>query len=115
AGAGGGVEGWQRRWAASARRAGAEVAADGGTVADQPGGELGEQLRQHRNPAVEAAFDLGEAQRRTDLDGVGPDAESPQLGEPVDGDDECGAGSAEVDLDSPVGRARHDGGVRALL
>ena len=91
--------------------AGAEVAAEGGTVADQPGGELRPQLVEQRHPPVEQPLGLGEGERRADLDDVRADGERAQLGQPVDGDHERGAGAAEVDLDPPVRAAGDHRGV----
>ena len=54
-------------------------------------GELREQLREQRDAAVEPALDLGEGQRRTDLDPSSPTAKPRSSGEPVDRDDERGA------------------------
>ena len=95
----------QHRRAVTDGRAGAQVAAEGRTVADEPGGELREQLRQQRDVAVEAAFDLGERQGRPDLDVVGFDAQLPQFGQPVDGDHAIRPAGADVHLDAPVGGA----------
>ena len=53
------------------RRAGAEVAAERGAVADQPGRELREHLGQQRDLAVQPALDLGERQRGAEPDLVG--------------------------------------------
>ncbi len=106
------LQGEQRGRRVADRRAGAEVAAERGAVADQPRGELREQLGQQRHAAVETALDLGQRQRRADLDPVGVDDQAAQLGKAVDRDDRRGPRAAEIDLDTPVGRAGDEDGVR---
>ena len=55
------LQGEQDRRRVTDRRAGAEVAAEGGAVADQPRGELREQRGQQRQAPVQPALDLAEA------------------------------------------------------
>ena len=59
-----GVQGQQHRRCVADRRGGAEIAAQRGPVADQPGRELREQVGQQRHPAVKPGLDLRQAQRR---------------------------------------------------
>ena len=101
------VQGQQGGQRVPDRRAGAQVAAEGGSVADQPGGELGEDLGQQRNPSRQAALDLRQGQRRADLDRVVAHRQAAQLVEPVDGDGEGGPGVPDVQLHPPVGGAGH--------
>ncbi len=103
------VERQQRRCGVADGGGRAEVAPEGGAVADQPRGELREDLRQerHRDPAdLQALLDLGEGQRGADLDRLGGDRQLAQLGQPVEGDDVRRAQAAQVDLDTVVGGAR---------
>ncbi len=83
-----GAERQQRGTRVADRRAGAEVAADRGAVADERRGELRGQLGQQRHPAREPALDLGDRQRGADLDLVVADGELAQFGQPLDRDDE---------------------------
>ena len=76
-------------------------------------GELGDEVGDQGDTAVEGGLDLGEGERGADLDAVGADVERPQLGHPVDADDERRAGP-EVDLDAPVRGSGDEHGVGAL-
>ncbi len=92
----------------------ADVATDGGAVADQPGGELRPHLVQQRDAPCQQPLGLGQRQRRADLDAVGPDGERAQLRQPVDGHRQRGSRAPDVDLDPPVGAAGHHDSVRPL-
>ena len=77
----------QGRRGVADRRAGAEVAAEGRAVADQPRGELREQLGQQRHLAVQPALDLGQGERGAEPDLLVASTRQPaQLGQPVDRD-----------------------------
>ena len=102
-----GLQRQQRRGEVADRRGGREVAAEGGGVADQPGGEQRPHLVEQRHPSGQRALDLGERQRRPDLDRPLGAADLAQLGQPVDREAVRRPGAAQVDLDAPVGAARH--------
>jgi hypothetical protein len=96
------VEREQRGREVADRRRGAEVAADGGAVADEPRRELREHRIQQRHRAVQPALDLGERQRGPDLDVLTGLGEDPQLGEVVDRDQETRPRATQVGLDPEV-------------
>ena len=103
-----GVEGEESGRGVADRRTGAEVAADGRAVADQPRGELREHLREQRDAAGEEALGLGERDARADLHELVGEVERQQLGDAVDRHDQRFAATPDVDLDAPVGRPRDD-------
>ena len=109
----GGVQREQRGRGVADRRGGAEVAAERGPVADQPGRELREHLVEQRHPAGQPGLDLGQAQRGADVDVVAADRELAQLGDPLDADGQRGPGVPDVQLDAPVGGPGHQLRVRA--
>ena len=110
-----GVQREQHRRGVADRRGGAEVAAERGPVADQPGRELREQLVKQRHPAgprSQPGLDLRQAQRGADVDAVGADRELAQLLDPLDADGQRGPGVPDVQLDAPVGGPGHQPRVR---
>ena len=109
-----GVEGQQDGCRVTDGGGGGEVAAQRRAVADEARGELRKHAVQQRDPAVQGTLDLAEAQGCADLDDVVRHVELTQLGDAVDPDDDGRAGSAEVDLDAPVGRAGDEDGIRVV-
>ena len=67
---------------------------------------------QQRHAPVEPTLDLGQAQRGADLEGVVGLHQGAQLGQPVDGDGQSGPVVAQVQLDTPVGGAGQQLGLR---
>ena len=102
----------QRRRGVADGRGRAQVAAERGSVADQPGRELREHVGQQRHTASQPGLDLGQAQRRAEVDVVRAEREFAQLGDPVDADGQVGAGVPDIQLDTPVRGAGHQPRVR---
>ena len=117
------LQGQQHRRRVADRGSGAQVAAEGGAVADQPRGELREQGGEQRQLAPDStsrrsiSLNVRAAPIRSSLVeevGASNRLETPQLVEPVDGHDEAGPGALEVHVDTPVRAAGDDRGLGFL-
>ncbi|CAM5400807.1 hypothetical protein STENM327S_07296 [Streptomyces tendae] len=88
-------------------RAGTQVAAEGGAVADQPGRELREQLRQQRTlPSRRRSISVTSAPPRSRRGRTRPGGPAVRAaGRPRS---RCRPADPDVDLDTPVGAARDD-------